>query len=646
MNLPSQLATREFRFIKVREKSPVEVGWNILDLAELQAHAKDKFRGRLNNYEYDDPEFLEWIKHDNYGVMCGVGNIVVLDVDDPALLDIIGTLPDTFTVRTGGGGLHFYLRCPGQEKIVLDNGVHLGELQAAGQQVVGPGSRHPSGNFYAVEKDLPIASISKEELQQILQPAMKPNWKKIASGTADSDIPIAEVAMPVDPVKNNGVEIQGAHPVHGSETGRNFSINLTKNCWHCFRHNTGGGPLEWLAIEAGLIRCEDAKPGCLSNGLFKKALGIARDRGFNIPNGPTVIDAIRALDSVCDRATSKDGCGFSRFDREEHSDLIDKAINEGTLDPKEEKAAYRFIKKYTKQLNKLGIEFDDIGHIAREDGDVLAKINDRIPAWIEEHHFKTVADTEKLYHYAHGVYLDDGETILKTIIEQEFGDISDNRMVSDVIGKVKRRTYIDRELFNNGPILNVQNGLLNLETLELKPHTPDYLSTSQISVTYNKEATAPKIRKFLNEVAKPGDIALIEEIIGWLLWPDYNVHKAIMFIGPGRNGKGTLLRLITAFLGKKSVSNVTLQDLVADRFAKADLYGKLANIGGDLPSKDLSDTAAFRNLTGGDDNRAQEKYRAAFNFRNKAKMLFPQTSCPGARTILTPSIPDGYYWNS
>jgi len=286
MNLPSQLATREFRFIKVREKSPVEVGWNILDLAELQAHAKDKFRGRLNNYEYDDPEFLEWIKHDNYGVMCGVGNIVVLDVDDPALLDIIGTLPDTFTVRTGGGGLHFYLRCPGQEKIVLDNGVHLGELQAAGQQVVGPGSRHPSGNFYAVEKDLPIASISKEELQQILQPAMKPNWKKIASGTADSDIPIAEVAMPVDPVKNNGVEIQGAHPVHGSETGRNFSINLTKNCWHCFRHNTGGGPLEWLAVEAGLIRCQDAKPGCLSNGLFKKALGIARDRGFDVPDNP------------------------------------------------------------------------------------------------------------------------------------------------------------------------------------------------------------------------------------------------------------------------------------------------------------------------------------------------------------------------
>ena len=486
----------------------------------------------------------------------------------------------------------------------------------------------------------------------------EPARRHVSGGSSLGDsIPIDQVAWPKDIKERAGAEVRGSHPLHGSDSGKNFAVNTSKNCWHCFRHNSGGGPLEWLAVEAGLISCQDAKPGCLGNGLFKKVLGIARDQGFDVPDrsaskakanaaedadvpdqpatkanaeddGPTVIDAIRALDSVCDGAISKDGTGFNKFDREEHSDLIDKAINEGTLTPKEEKRAYKLLKKYSKQLKPLGIKYEDIGHIVRTEEDVSDKINDRIPAWIDEHHFKTVADTEKLYHYAHGVYLDDGETILKTIIEQEFGGISNNRMVSDVIGKVKRRTYIDRELFNNGPILNVQNGLLNLETLELKPHTPDYLSTSQINVAYDKNATAPKIKKFISEVARPEDVNLIEELIGWLLWPDYNIHVAVMLLGPGRNGKGTLLRLITAFLGAKSVANVTLQDLVSDRFAKADLYGKMANIGGDLPAKDLSDTAAFRNLTGGDDNRAQEKYRVAFNFRNKAKMLFSANVLP------------------
>jgi len=349
------------------------------------------------------------------------------------------------------------------------------------------------------------------------------------------------------------------------------------------------------------------------------------------PEGLTVIDAIKALDGVCDHATTKDGAGFSKFDREEHGRLIDKAISEGYLPPKEEKTAYRFIKKYKKQLKTLGIEFNDIGHITRDGeavDDGLAKINDRIPVWIADHHFKTVADTERLYRYDHGVYLDDGEIILKTLIENEFSDITSNRLVQDVIGKVKRRTYIDRDAFNSKNILNVKNGQLDLETLELGPHTPDYLSTAQIDVVYDPTAKAPNTRKFWREIAKAEDIPLIEEITGWMLWPDYNVHKAVMFLGPGRNGKGTLLRQLTAFLGKKSISNVTLQDLVADRFAKADLYGKLANIGGDLPSKDLSDTAAFRNLTGGDDNRAQEKYRASFNFRNKAKMLFSANVLP------------------
>jgi P4 family phage/plasmid primase-like protien len=263
-----------------------------------------------------------------------------------------------------------------------------------------------------------------------------------------------------------------------------------------------------------------------------------------------------------------------------------------------------------------------------ESRNYIKEINKRIPGWIEENHFKTVAETEKLYHYEHGVYLGNGEQVLKTLIEAEFGDATHEGLVRDVVGKVKRRTYIDQNCFNSEHVLNVKNGLIDLDTLELRPHTPDCLTTAQLNVVYDPKADALRVKKFLQEVAQPEDVILIEEILGWLLWPDYNVHKAVMLLGQGRNGKGTLLRLITAFLGKESVSNVTLQDLTTDRFSKADLHGKLANIGGDLPAKDLSDTAAFRNLTGGDDVRAQEKYRAAFSFRNKAKLLFSANVLP------------------
>ena len=656
--------TRALQRISPQYRERPGARFTVIINGQKKPEGKD-WAGDGANYGINDSQLAGYLSQGhNYGVLCGVAGITVADLDDLARLEELGIMqriPDTWQIKTGRDGRHVDFDCPELDhqiglydpELKDEDGepLHLGEIQSKGQQVVGPGSIHANGNRYESLNDAPILSISKADLLKIFDgliltgiddPAEEPRRsserrRKAGGSSIGDNIPIDQVAWPKNVKERHGSEVVGSHPLHGSKSGKNFSVNTAKNCWHCFRcgppgkHQGGGGPLEWLAVEAGLISCKDAKPGCLEDKkLFMKVLQIAKDRGFYIPDrskaeepkGPTVIDAIKALAGVCDGAKSQDGMGFSKFDREANEDLIEKALSGEVLSPREEKKAYAFLKKYKKQLKGLGKDYDQIEHIARDDGggceNALAGIIDRIPAWIEEHHFKTTSDTERIYHYEHGVYLDDGETVLKALIEAEFGDVTTNRLVSDIVGKVKRRTYTDRDQFNNRHVINVKNGLLDLDTLQLQPHTPDYLSTAQIDVLYNPDAKAPKITKFFQEVAQSGDVALIEEIIGWLLWPDYHIHKAIMLVGPGRNGKGTLLRLITAFMGRKSISNVTLQDLVSDTFAKSDLYGKLANIGGDLPSKDLSDTAAFRNLTGGDDNRAQEKYRPAFNFQEQS----------------------------
>ena len=355
---PAVLRHPEFRFIKLGSKGewlkiPIELGWNILDLEELKAYLGKKaaqwdadessgrhtkmmkkgkyvkkrpeFRGRLNNYSYEDPEFQEWLKKGrNYGITAA-GGLIKLESDDVARwkeLDVLELLPETFTVQSSSPNRrHFYFIGPDvadsqllDPKTCKDIG-HIrgtGESGGRGGMVVGPGSLHPSGARYAVVKGTPIATITAETLDKVKAILTNPSnsgdgadrkGKQIGRrkraprqySDVSGKIRINDITMPLNPVKNDGEEIQGSHPIHGSETGKNFSINPGKNTWHCFRCDSGGGPLEWIAVEAGLINCADAGPGCL-RGVFKQVLEIARDRGYDIPNLRTSGNQVRIID--------------------------------------------------------------------------------------------------------------------------------------------------------------------------------------------------------------------------------------------------------------------------------------------------------------------------------------------------------------
>lgn len=75
-------------------------------------------------------------------------------------------------------------------------------------------------------------------------------------------------------------EYQGSHPFHDSTTEKNFSVNVKKNQWFCFRHNSGGGALQYLAMKEGIIKCEQAKNGALRGQKFKQVLQIAVSQGL------------------------------------------------------------------------------------------------------------------------------------------------------------------------------------------------------------------------------------------------------------------------------------------------------------------------------------------------------------------------------
>ena len=84
--------------------------------------------------------------------------------------------------------------------------------------------------------------------------------------------------------------------------------------------------------------------------------------------------------------------------------------------------------------------------------------------------------------------------------------------------------------------INCANGLLDWRTGELRPHSPDVLTTNQIPIPWTPGATARTVERFLKEVLPEDAISLVEELIGYALYPGNPFRKAVMLLGPGGNG--------------------------------------------------------------------------------------------------------------
>ena len=81
-----------------------------------------------------------------------------------------------------------------------------------------------------------------------------------------------------------------------------------------------------------------------------------------------------------------------------------------------------------------------------------------------------VYDSEK------GVYDYGGEVIIGKEIEKKYGYQVTTGIVNEIRDHIIRKTGITKDKFDSDlDIINVKNGLLNMKTGELLPHTPDYL---------------------------------------------------------------------------------------------------------------------------------------------------------------------------
>jgi P4 family phage/plasmid primase-like protien len=233
-----------------------------------------------------------------------------------------------------------------------------------------------------------------------------------------------------------------------------------------------------------------------------------------------------------------------------------------------------------------------------------------------------------IYRHHSGLWTPDGEGEIYRRTVRLLGQRYRPSHAANVLSVVSNREPFITDDKQDTQYLNLPNGLLDWRTGELIPHNPHVVSTIRIPITWNEDAECPAIDQFFGEVF-PGDaLELAYEILGYMLYNDNPLHKAILLYGSGRNGKGTFIRLARMLVGHNNISAVTPQALDSSQFSSAQLYGKLANLVGDVDPRIFKSTEQFKQLTGGDYMMAQNKHKDPFVFRCRALMVAAFNALP------------------
>lgn len=197
--------------------------------------------------------------------------------------------------------------------------------------------------------------------------------------------------------------------------------------------------------------------------------------------------------------------------------------------------------------------------------------------------------------------------------------------------------YRELKTFNqNNARLNLKNGVLNLNTYKMEPHSKEDFSTIQLNVIYDDTAECPRFLQFLNEVLIAEDgtpdreaQCLVQEFVGYCLTADTRFEKALMLIGEGSNGKSVLLTVIEELIGEGNISAVPLEQM-NNEFRLAELHGKLLNLCAEVSSRGRNPVNAdvFKQVISGDLIQASKKYQPPFNFHPTAKHIFAMNDLP------------------
>lgn len=212
---------------------------------------------------------------------------------------------------------------------------------------------------------------------------------------------------------------------------------------------------------------------------------------------------------------------------------------------------------------------------------------------------------------------------------------------SDISGSLKIATglaYRDIQWDQSGKRdVCTSNGVLHYAgsgKWELRAYRQEDYRRVSLPIKYDPSAKCPRFTQFVQEIfagtedAKERALALVE-LMGLTLTSSTEFEKAALLVGSGANGKSVTLRLLSDMLGEY-VAGVNPEEL-DNRFQRASLNGKLANIVTELPEGQTIPDGAIKAIISGEACTVEHKHKDPFVMTPRVKIWIGTNHLPSTR---------------
>jgi len=181
---------------------------------------------------------------------------------------------------------------------------------------------------------------------------------------------------------------------------------------------------------------------------------------------------------------------------------------------------------------------------------------------------------------------------------------------------------------NHGDYINLLDGVLDLKSFEIKPHSPEYVSTVQLPFEYNNCLATPCFNKYLDDITcGDKDLQLVlQEMAGYCLCNSTSAEKAFFLVGNGCNGKSVFAKILQNLVGEGNYANTNLTAL-GGSFGLASLINANVNIAAENSGAKIS-SEIFKALVSGDTVEINRKYRDALSVALHVKLVLLFNSLP------------------